>query len=150
MEKSCLVCNSLFKTYPSKVKIGRGKYCSKACSDSVTLIKKGQHISPQTEIKKGQVIGKVKGWRLCGRRKNYKAIYINGKYIREHRLVVEQYLGRKLESWEEVHHIDGNGLNNDISNLLILSKSDHLRLEHQNGRYRNHLKNLKRGWSTSS
>lgn len=48
--------------------------------------------------------------------------------IREHRLVMENHLGRKLTRSEEVHHIDGNKLNNAIANLLILSKSEHARL----------------------
>lgn len=32
MIKHCLVCEKEFRTYPSKIKIGRGKYCSKQCS----------------------------------------------------------------------------------------------------------------------
>ena len=33
MIKSCLTCNRDFKTKPSRIKIGRGKYCSKNCFD---------------------------------------------------------------------------------------------------------------------
>jgi len=42
---------------------------------------------------------------------------------------MEQHLGRKLESWEHVHHIDGNHLNNNIENLEVLSNADHQRKE---------------------
>lgn len=54
---------------------------------------------------------------------------VNGKQVREHRFVMEQHIGRKLESWEHVHHIDGNHLNNDINNLQVLSNSEHQKLE---------------------
>jgi len=47
-------------------------------------------------------------------------------YIFEHRVVMEEYLGRKLKSWETVHHIDMAKLNNDISNLwLCIAKTHH-------------------------
>jgi HNH endonuclease len=49
-------------------------------------------------------------------------------YIREHRLIMENKIGRYLLPGEEVHHIDGNTLNNDINNLQLLSKSEHARL----------------------
>lgn len=32
MIKQCLVCSKDFNTYPSLIKIGKGKYCSKKCS----------------------------------------------------------------------------------------------------------------------
>lgn len=40
--------------------------------------------------------------------------------ILEHRLVMEQQLGRHLEEWELVHHKDGNRSNNVAENLELL------------------------------
>ena len=61
--------------------------------------------------------------------RNYKRIVVNGEEVREHRWIMEQHLGRKLETWEHVHHIDGNHLNNSLSNLEVLSNADHQRKE---------------------
>ena len=62
----------------------------------------------------------------------YKMIYkpehphSDGKgYIREHILVMEKHLGRYLTEDEIVHHIDENKLNNDISNLQLMTKYEH-------------------------
>ncbi len=38
--------------------------------------------------------------------------------------LMQQHLGRKLTDSETVDHIDGNILNNDISNFQILSRAD--------------------------
>lgn len=49
-------------------------------------------------------------------------------YVQEHRLVVEEHLGRFLLPSEVVHHKDGNHANNDISNLEVFSSNgEHLR-----------------------
>lgn len=42
-------------------------------------------------------------------------------YILEHRLVMEQDLGRALRKGETVHHRDGNKTNNDRTNLELWS-----------------------------
>lgn len=46
-------------------------------------------------------------------------------YVYEHRVVMEEHLGRKLKSWESVHHIDMDKLNNDISNLWLCTAKTH-------------------------
>ncbi len=42
-----------------------------------------------------------------------------GEYVLEHRLVMARQLGRPLTAQETVHHIDGDKLNNDPSNLQL-------------------------------
>lgn len=49
----------------------------------------------------------------------------NRKWIYEHRLVMENYLGRSLGSDEHVHHIDGNPKNNAIENLKVVDAHTH-------------------------
>jgi HNH endonuclease len=47
-------------------------------------------------------------------------------YVPEHRLVVARRLGRPLTRAEHVHHVDGDKLNNDGANLvLVASASEH-------------------------
>jgi hypothetical protein len=58
------------------------------------------------------------------RRPNHHLAQANG-YVAEHRIVMEEKLGRRLEPGEQVHHIDGNGTNNAPDNLVALSKKAH-------------------------
>lgn len=54
-------------------------------------------------------------------------------YIHEHTLVMEEALGRKLESDEVVHHINGVKNDNALDNLRLMSKHDHKSLHAKNG-----------------
>lgn len=55
-------------------------------------------------------------------------------YVRQHRLVMEQSVGRYLRPEEDVHHIDHDKQNNDVSNLELFSnRSAHLKARHRDG-----------------
>jgi len=75
------------------------------------------------------VVGKIDGYTIY-RNKGHKYffIYFNGKGIRLHRYLIEKKLGRKLKRNEHVHHIDFNPQNNNLSNLQLLSSSEHEQL----------------------
>ena len=60
----------------------------------------------------------------------------DGRYIAEHRYVLEQKIGRLLTSNEVAHHIDGDKINNTQENLEVLTVSDHIK-HHAKQRKRN-------------
>ena len=45
-----------------------------------------------------------------------------------HRWVMERELGRRLEKWEHVHHIDGDRRNNRPENLVLMTRDEHYRI----------------------
>jgi hypothetical protein len=71
--------------------------------------------------------GKCSQWGYMMIRMPQHPFATNG-YVREHRLVMEKFIGRYLDPRELVHHIDGNKKNNSIDNLKIVSMSEHRRI----------------------
>lgn len=63
----------------------------------------------------------------CG----YKMVWDSerGTYVLEHRLIYERHYKCCLLRWISVHHVDGNRLNNEISNLHPMTISAHSKLE---------------------
>ncbi len=53
-----------------------------------------------------------------------------GRYVAEHRLIVERRIGRVLDPGEVVHHKNGDRLDNRPSNLVLMDAGHHARLHH--------------------
>ena len=110
----CIQCNIEYYIPQYRLKSGRSKYCSRTCLAKVHL----KNFIPIHGFKK-----------LNKPLHKYKTISVNGKQVREHRYIMEQHLGRKLERWEHVHHINDLSSDNRIENLEVLSNSDHQKKE---------------------
>lgn len=64
----------------------------------------------------------AKGWIMKG----YRWIYApDGREMLEHRWIMEQYLGRKLDTDETVHHINGIKTDNRLENLEVVDRAKH-------------------------
>lgn len=83
-----------------------------------------------------------KGGRIIDKR-GYVMIFMpehphadQGRYVFEHRLIMEQAIGRYLETHEEVHHKNGITTDNRIENLELMTKSEHSRFHRLNPQVR--------------
>jgi hypothetical protein len=127
MIKNCKQCGKEFKTYPSKVSIGRGKFCSVECSRKVT----NKNLTHRWVKGIRHSRHKHRNLKFNGYIEIYKPNhpnYTQRGYVLEHRLIVEKYIGRYLEKFEDVHHINGIKNDNRIDNLKILTHSEHTRI----------------------
>lgn len=112
---------------------------------------KGKHLTEEHKQKLSKIfkyrVGKDNPAWKGGRIRSANYIYLwmpdhpycdKKGYVREHRYVMEQSLGRYLEADESIHHKDGNKYNNAIENLELVSWRDHA-LIHQNWKFRKNL-----------
>lgn len=65
----------------------------------------------------------------CSDNKGHMTLKVGGKRQFVHRLVMAKALGMKIlpDGWH-VHHIDGNGENNSLDNLVLCTNSGHRKL----------------------
>jgi len=107
--------------------IGRGFRCP-CCGKITILVKKrrGKMCHACRMKLNPPRLGTGEGWHTND--EGYLVMWIEGKEVRQHRLVMEQHLGRKLTKLEVVHHIDNDKLNNNIDNLkLYATTAEHTR-----------------------
>lgn len=109
-EVECPTCGK-FKYYPA-CHLKPIKFCSKVCA------MKSKTLSAHKNWKGGQVV--QAGY--------IKVKQLDGTYLFEHRMVIEDSMGRPLLDSEKVHHIDGNKQNNHLSNLKVVTQSEHMKL----------------------
>jgi len=117
MTLKCEHCQSDY--YIPKYRVETAKYCSRVCLG---------YAHPE-RIEKARNNSPVMYRAGLHEPRKYKKIYVNGKQVREHRYLMEQHLGRKLDTNEHIHHINGDCRDNRIENLQVLTNSEHQKLE---------------------
>ena len=98
-------CGATYSRSPSTV----GRYCTKRCAD--------EH---STELGRGHINAK-----------GYRVLNLRGKKLLEHRVMADQMLrlhhGRAILPHEEVHHVNGDKLDNVAGGPFILDEKGRLR-----------------------
>jgi|SRR3972149_6859543 len=103
---------------------GAGRFCSRACHYAFYRMHPEYH-SDWTGGRWIDVAGYVivKDHRTGPDEKVVK--------VREHRVVMEEHLGRRLYEWEHVHHRNGDKTDNRLENLVVLQEYEHHSLHHE-------------------
>ena len=116
---TCVICGKQSYKNRDPRRIGQNKYCSINCRIQG---QKNRWFKGGIKVRNGYV--------LIYSPKNLDK---KGKYIFEHRLIMEKHLGRYLKSSEIVHHKNGVTIDNRIENLkLFKNSSEHTKFHCQN------------------
>lgn len=156
VEFTCIVCGKKFfcKSYDNRLREGKEiKYCSHDCAGIATRTGKeveclycgNKFYSTRAKFCCRKCVceyRKMHSEHLPYEENGYLSVYVDGynkkNNAKQHRLVMETYLGRRLDKDEVVHHINGDTKDNRIENLVVMSRGDHSRLhreiEKENGK----------------
>lgn len=92
----------------------RNEFCSQKCVYDY----KSEHSPHKTYTENGYIVVHKRGYNKRGNAK-------------QHRLIMEEHLGRKLLKDEVVHHINGDKKDNRIENLRVMSRTEHSKLHRE-------------------
>lgn len=140
----CVQCGATFtrKTHDPIDRFARRKYCSHRCSQRATCLQGNTKLCPKCGMNFGEKMSPAQFRRakFCSKHCANKSRPVNplttryatrtdkdGRCRAEHRVVVEEMLGRPLASEEHVHHINGLKTDNHPDNLQLISASEHAR-----------------------
>lgn len=118
VQLKCEQCGKDFTLSPSQAEHMTGRWCTRDCEAASRIkrpLNREYNGKPAVRDKKGYVRVYVPdhpratkaGWQF------------------EHRVVVEEFLGRLLARDEHVHHINGIKDDNRLENLIVMSHSEH-------------------------
>lgn len=96
-------------------------------------IVKNYYITEDGKVWSDHIQGYMKS---CLHRDGYEQLSINGKSFLIHRLVAQAYIPNP-NNYREINHIDGNKLNNNVSNLEWCSRSHNVKHAFDTGLKRN-------------
>jgi len=105
---NCTFCGVTIEKPLNQILRCRNNFCSTACHNAYQRVQRVGYINPD----------------------GYRVSRINGELTREHRWIMEQYLGRALLPSEDVHHLNGMRSDNRLENLAVIEHSAHSREHH--------------------
>lgn len=121
-EKICPQCGNKIKRKKgqSPSSYNRLTFCSARCS-AINVMERGEN----TTFKCGEIHPNFNRGEFTTKHGYVQKLVDGGGYRPEHITIMEEYLGRKLEKGECVHHCDKIKRHNKIDNLELMTFSSH-------------------------
>lgn len=132
--KPCNYCKKNFTNYKSNYR----KFCSNKCRHDFKKGKLPEQLKRTLGHLKGNKHPNWKGGKFIDtngyvwvRLPNESYKTMQKPYIYEHRIIMEQHLGREIKKGEIIHHLNGNRSDNKLENLRLVSNhSKHMKTFH--------------------